>query len=75
MTTDDVRDFVEQDKALCSIALEHGRDVLLRAIETLRDMTMANCVKQAQMADALKRTAERIQVFAAHPEGADDDRR
>lgn len=35
-TSDDVRDFLEQDKALCSQALSNGRDVLLRAAETLR---------------------------------------
>jgi len=34
--SDDVRNFVERDKALCSQALDHGRDVLLRAAEMVR---------------------------------------
>jgi hypothetical protein len=35
--SDDVRDFVEHDRALCSQALDGDRGVLLRAAELLRD--------------------------------------
>lgn len=37
MTTDEVRNFVERDKALISAALDGDRGVLLRAIEMIRD--------------------------------------
>jgi hypothetical protein len=33
--SDDVRSFVEQDKALCSQALDGDREVLIRAAEML----------------------------------------
>jgi hypothetical protein len=37
MTTTEVSDFVNRDMALCAAALDHGRDVLIRAVEMIRD--------------------------------------
>lgn len=33
----EVQNFVEQDKALCALALDRGRDVLLRAAEMIAE--------------------------------------
>ncbi|WP_268956945.1 hypothetical protein [Mycolicibacterium mageritense] len=38
MSSDDVRDFVERDKALISAALDGGRDVLAEMLETIREL-------------------------------------
>lgn len=39
-TTEAVTNFVDQDKALCAAALDHGRDVLIRAAEMITDAEM-----------------------------------
>jgi hypothetical protein len=39
--SDAVRNFLEHDKALCSLALERRQDVLLRAAELIRDAEKA----------------------------------